>query len=150
MRCGRNLKSKIFKHVTQKSYLGTHSVVALRWMPRNFTDGKSTLVVVIAWCHQATCHLLSQCCPKSMSPYGIIRPQWVKRIRVVTVRITDNADITELKNKNIDYEFDVQWWKKYMVRITQELHLGNWSQNCLISGCHEDVDVLFYHLIIIK
>ena len=110
MRCGRNLKSKIFKHVTQKSYLGTHSVVALRWMPRNFTNGKSTLVVIMAWCHQATSHLLSHCWPKSISPYGIIRPQWVKRIRVVTVLITDNANINE-EVEDIDYKFDVQWWK---------------------------------------
>ena len=33
---------------------------------------------VMAWCHQATSHYLSQCWPRSMSPYGVIRPQWVK------------------------------------------------------------------------
>ena len=30
----------------------------------------------MAWCHQATSHYLSQCWPISMSPYGVIRPQW--------------------------------------------------------------------------
>ena len=34
---------------------------------------------VMAWCHQATSHYLSQCWPRSMSPYGITRPYWVKR-----------------------------------------------------------------------
>ena len=31
----------------------------------------------MAWCHQATRHYLSQCWPRSMSPYGVIRPWWV-------------------------------------------------------------------------
>ena len=34
----------------------------------------------MAWCRQATSHYLSQCCPRSMSPYGVIRPQWVKTV----------------------------------------------------------------------
>ena len=40
-------------------------------------DDKSTLVQVMAWCHQATSHYLSQCWPLSMSPNGVTRPQWV-------------------------------------------------------------------------
>ena len=51
---------------------------ALRWMPRDLTDDKSTLVQVMAWCIQATSHYLRQCWPRSLSPYGITRPQWVK------------------------------------------------------------------------
>ena len=42
-------------------------------------SGKSTLVQVMAWCRQATGHYLNQCCPKSVSPYGVSRPRWVKR-----------------------------------------------------------------------
>ena len=49
----------------------------LRWMPHDFTDDKSTLVQVMAWCRQATSHYLSQCWPISLSPYGVTRPQWV-------------------------------------------------------------------------
>ena len=33
----------------------------------------------MAWCHQATSHYLSQCWPRSISPYGITRPQWVNK-----------------------------------------------------------------------
>ena len=47
-------------------------------MPIDLTDNKSTLVQVMAWCHQATSHYLSQCSPRSLSPYGVTRPQWVK------------------------------------------------------------------------
>ena len=37
----------------------------------------SLLVQVMTCCHQASCHYLSQCWPKSMSPYGATRLQWV-------------------------------------------------------------------------
>ena len=52
--------------------------IAPRWMPQDLTDDKSTLIQVMAWCRQATSHYLGQCWPRSMSPYGITRPQWVK------------------------------------------------------------------------
>ena len=45
-------------------------------------DGESTLIQVMAWCHQATSYDLSQCYdPRSRSPFGITRPQWFKTIR---------------------------------------------------------------------
>ena len=39
---------------------------------------RPTLVQVMTWCHQAGSHYLKQCWPKSMPPYGITTPQWVK------------------------------------------------------------------------
>ena len=51
------------------------SEIVLRWMSLDLSDDKSILVQVMAWCHQATSHYLSQCGPRSLSPYGIIRPQ---------------------------------------------------------------------------
>ena len=42
------------------------------------TDDKSILVQVMAWCHQATSHYLSQCWPRSLLAYDVTRPQWVK------------------------------------------------------------------------
>ena len=50
---------------------------ALIWMSLHFTDDQSTLVQVMAWCHQAASHYLSQCWPRSLSPYVVTRPQWV-------------------------------------------------------------------------
>ena len=41
---------------------------------------KSTLVQVMAWCHQATSHYLRQCWPMSLSSYGVTGPQWVYRV----------------------------------------------------------------------
>ena len=51
------------------------SAIVLRWVSLDFTDDKSTLVQIMAWCHQASSHYLSQYWPRSMSPYGVIRPQ---------------------------------------------------------------------------
>ena len=51
--------------------------VALIWMSLNLTDDNSTLVQAMAWCRQATSHYLSQCWPRSVSPYGVARPQWL-------------------------------------------------------------------------
>ena len=56
---------------------GISRKIALRWMPLDLTDDKSTLVKVMAWCRQATNHYLCQCWPRSLSPYGVTRPQWV-------------------------------------------------------------------------
>ena len=39
-------------------------------MPEELADNKSTLVQVMAWCHQATSHYLSQCWPRSTSSYN--------------------------------------------------------------------------------
>ena len=50
--------------------------ISSRGMSLDLTADKSTLVQVMAWCRQATSHYLSQCWPKSLSPYGVPRPQW--------------------------------------------------------------------------
>ena len=39
----------------------------------------STLVQGMAWWRQVTSHYLSQCWPRSMSPYSTTRPQWVNK-----------------------------------------------------------------------
>ena len=52
--------------------------IALRCMSPDLTDNKSTLVQVMAWCHQASSHYLSQCWPRSMLPHGITRLHCVK------------------------------------------------------------------------
>ena len=44
--------------------------VAVRWMSLALADDKSTLVQVMSRCHQATCHYMSQCWPRSMWPYA--------------------------------------------------------------------------------
>ena len=58
-------------HVLQNSRLGTRYEIALSWMPQILTNEKSTLVQIMACCHQAPSRYLIQCWPRSMSLYGI-------------------------------------------------------------------------------
>ena len=77
-RCGSNFKSVIFKHILRITFIKASCEIAPRWIPQNTFDDKSTLVQVMAWCRQAPSHYLSQCWPRSMPPYDVTRPQWVK------------------------------------------------------------------------
>ena len=77
-----------FKLISWIDTLSNSCETALRSMPQNPSDDKSTLVQVMAWCRQAASHYLSQCCPRSLSPYGVSRPQWVKtRAGASTTRV---------------------------------------------------------------
>ena len=75
-------------------------------LPLDLTD-KSTLVQVMAWCRQATSHYLSQCWPRSISPNGVTRPQWVNsqqniihiRHAVIDLNLSTNfADENKVKS----------------------------------------------------
>ena len=75
--CINNSESIILKHMLRIKFISTACKIALRWVPQNLTNKKSTLVQVMAWCRQATSHYLSQCWSRSLSPYGVNMPQWV-------------------------------------------------------------------------
>ena len=77
-----NFRKVIFKLTLMNGGWGMSYEIAVRWMPLDLTDDKSTLVQVMAWCRQATSHYLSQCWPRSMSPNGVTRPQWVNTLRL--------------------------------------------------------------------
>ena len=72
-----NFRHVIFKPILVVDGWGISCEIALIWMSPDFTDDQSTLVQVMAWCRQATSHYMNQCWPRSISPYGVTRPQWV-------------------------------------------------------------------------
>ena len=72
-----NFRHVIFKQVLVIEGWGISCEIAPIWMSLDFTDDQSTLFQVMAWCRQARSHYLSQCWPRSLSPYGVTRPQWV-------------------------------------------------------------------------
>ena len=67
------IKIKIFKLTFMIDDWGLSYEIVLRWISLDLP----TLVQVMAWCHQAPCHCLSQCWPRYMLPYGTARLQWV-------------------------------------------------------------------------
>ena len=75
-----NFGHVIFKRILVIDGWGISCEIALIWMPLDFTDDKSTLVQVMAWCHQATSYYLSLYWPRSLSPSGTTRPLWVNSL----------------------------------------------------------------------
>ena len=93
-----NCRAVIFKLILMIDGWGISWEIVLTWMPQDLTDDKSTLVQVMAWCHQATSHYLNQCWPSALSPYGVTRPQWVKFIAtcrscVIYVREDNDSNV---------------------------------------------------------
>ena len=72
-----NFRSLIFQIISVIDGWGISSEIGLRWMLLDLTDDKSTLVLLMAWCRQATSHYLSQCWPILLSTHGVTRFQWV-------------------------------------------------------------------------
>ena len=50
--CINNLESIILKHMLRIKFKSTACKIALRWVPQNLTNKKSTLVQVMAWCNR--------------------------------------------------------------------------------------------------
>ena len=69
-----NFRHVIFKQILVIDGWGISCEIVLIWMSLDFTDNHLTLVQVMAWCRQAPSHYLSQCWPRSLSPYGVTRP----------------------------------------------------------------------------
>ena len=65
-----NLRHVIFKRILVIGGWGISCEIALIWISLDFTYDSSTLVQVSLY--------LSQCSPRSLSPYGVTMPQWVK------------------------------------------------------------------------
>ena len=77
---GCNLELVISKLISKIDIMNISNEIVIRLMPQDLTDDKSTMVQVMAWCHQAPSHYLGQCWHRSVSPHVVTRPQWVKSI----------------------------------------------------------------------
>ena len=70
-RCGNDFKSAISEHMLRIHFMSTCEI-AVRWMPQDTFDDKSTLVYVMAWCRQAPSHYLSQCSPMTFAAMSLV------------------------------------------------------------------------------
>ena len=86
--------NEIFRHVIFKQILVIDGwgEIAIRWMSLILTDDKSILVQVMAWCRQAASHYLSQCWLRSLSSYGVTRPQKSARTSWHMLRFVNKPD----------------------------------------------------------
>ena len=99
-------------------------------MPHDLTDDKSTLVQVMAWCHQATSHYLNQCWPRSPMHFSFIE-LCLKMLSTKWRPFVQGGD--ELKKK--------QSWSLYVPPVPRwrcskhECQVAPQSQ--LVSGSHD-------------
>ena len=82
-----NFRWVIFKLILVVNGWGISCETALIWVSLDHPYDKSTLVQVMAWCRQATSHYLSQCWPRSLSPYGVTLPQWINDLTLWNLMI---------------------------------------------------------------
>ena len=102
---GKGYKNVICKLILQHN-MSISWEIALISMPQKIFDDKSALGQVMAWC----CQAMSQCCPRSMSPYGITRPQWVKvSIMAMIMMTSSNGNIFRVTGP-LCGEFTVLRW----------------------------------------
>ena len=100
-----NFRHVIFKKILVIDDWGISYEIALIWMSLDVADDQSTLVQVMAWCRQATSHYLSQCWPRSLSPFGDTRPQWVN-VEIIPLPILNNL-YPSLPS------FDISWCRQH-------------------------------------
>ena len=73
---------KIFKKIKfQIIFLPVTFGVFLSCTGIDSNDIMPTLIQMMTWCCEATSHYLGPCCPKSITPYGVTRPQWVNFVK---------------------------------------------------------------------
>ena len=119
----------------------------------DFTDDKSTLVQVMAWCRQATSHYLSQCWLSSLSPYGVARAQWVNMTSITDDISHDIKSTTvnaisiclksshHLNTSSNGYDYNCVWFYAFMhdgwrIAINAGNSFGSIEVNCSQSFLH--------------
>ena len=129
---------------------------ALIWVSLGHTYDKSTLVQVMALCHQGTNHYLSQCWPISLSSYGVTRPQWVNSffgnnaystLQELCIKLCFYCSYASLMIKSNTYEFDTEIHKHHSDSVgkhqVQKWYYINYKQNKFIkvsSMCHNSMN----------
>ena len=76
------------------------------------------LVQVMAWCRQATSHYLSQCWPRSLSPYGVTRPQWLNLCKIISIMFVPmSLEIKLIYGLHLYFvSYCVSWWYLPMIK----------------------------------
>ena len=134
-----SLKLVNFKLISLINILSIFCEIAIRWMPQHLTDHESTLVQIMAWCRQATSHYLSQCWPRSLSPYDITRPQWVNPLWPGTIHVKLKKHISILRFSLI---------ASHRPFLCLLLHMWNWSRPWIsVSSLHDFPKLTSYDII---
>ena len=118
----------IFQIISVTDVWGISCELVFRWMSLDLADDKSTLVQVMAWCRQATSHYLSQCWPRSLSPYGVTRPEWVKAVHVPKIC----------------------WWLcRLFIVLCLHMTLIHWGFNKMVTICTQSFRFIILNFLVL-
>ena len=98
--------------------------ISFGWILQDAIEDKSSLVQVMAWCHQATSHYLNQCWPSSMLPYDVSRGYHINECVNLSSNWSLNPTVIHL-NSNLS------WWCWFH---TTETYCGGWYPSDLAPG----------------
>ena len=147
-----NIRYVIFKQISVIDGWGISCEIALIWTSLDFTADQSTLVQVMAWCRQAPSHYLSQCWPRSLLPYGVTRPQWVKATTPLNYLPISNDDnfCPSISSSYLLSRFFSCNWKKTLRIVCCECN--DLFQCCINPWCAEFLyyNMIYYFSIIIR
>ena len=134
----------VFKLLQLISWAFSYKIV-VRWMLQKSIDDKSTLVQVMAWCHQAPSHYLDQCWPISMSSYGFPRPQWVDQKPIVSLLV---LRMRYSRNSTRSIPWMLIPWFLLSPGHQQPWYWLHWI-NTALSSIREDINYI-HHLLVEK
>ena len=92
--------------------------IALTWISLYLTADKSTLVQVMTWCPEAASHYLSKCRPRSMSTYGVTRPQWVNKLFVIFTTLISLSFHTTVPSANMPFHSTTIFTLAYLLPLS--------------------------------
>ena len=111
-------------------------------MPQGLNGEESTLLQVMAWCHQAPSHYLSQWWPRSMIPHGITRPQWVNSMappgRCSCSYSLISSEFPMKLFSNVSHMASLmisQHWFRYWLDVIRQLAVI-WTNADQVAWCH--------------
>ena len=85
-----------------------------------------TLLQVMTWCRRATSHYLIQYWPRSMSPHGVTRPQWVNSARCYDSEpIGEAGPVSKTQAVNYLTEYATRLLTKFSSKTNHPWDWGN-------------------------
>ena len=86
---------------------------------RTLVYSESTLVQVMAWCHQAASHYMKQCWPGSPMPYSVTRPECVERY----IYFWNWYNINDISSKILTYLIHGHKHEQFSDDLDSRLHI---------------------------
>ena len=92
--------------------------IALMWISLYLTADKSALVQVMTWCPQAASQYLSKCRPRSMSTYGVTRPQWVSKLFIIFTTLLSKSFHTTVPSASMPFHSTTIFTLAYLLPLS--------------------------------